>query len=533
MITDITLRKEARNKMKKGVDKLADAVKSTLGPAGRNACIRREAPPHIPLVTKDGVTVARTINLPDKVEDMGAQLVKMAAEKTAIIAGDGTTTSTLLAQIMISQGLDAMEDDSANPANIKKGIDKAVDIVVNALKNMSAPITDDNLVNIATIAANNDSEIGSIVAGAIRDTGKDGVIGLQASKTGETWFEPITGIHIDKGYIHPHFVTNPSKMTVEFDDALILFSERKISAFKDIRHLLELAISNKKPLLIIAEDVDGEALSVMLSSAREGGHKFCAIKQPGFGNMQQQMLDDIAVMTSGKVVEPMSGKSWPAVDGTYFGTATKVLVSSTKTVIIGPGAKKESIDKRIEEIRALIENSPSEVEKEKLKTLRLAKLTNGTGIIHVGGTTEVEIKEKLDRIDDAKCATYAAIAEGVVPGGGSAYVHARKSLPASFNTDKDEDTGLNIIRDAILSPICQIGLNAGYNMGKMESIIGIISSRDGFYGYNAKKDVCEDLFASGVIDPAKVSRVALENAASVASMFLTTECAIVPYDSGK
>lgn len=524
MITDILFNKEARQKMKDGVDKLANAVKATLGPSGRNVCIRREQQPHTPYLTKDGVTVARTINLVDKVEDMGAQLVKMAAEKTALIAGDGTTTSTLLAQIIITQGMTALEGN-ANPVDIKRGMDKAVAIIVDSLKNQSQPVTPENLINIATIAANNEQAIGELVADAIQKTGNDGVIHLTGSKTTETYFELTEGIQIDRGYISPYFVNNSAKMTVEFENALILFSERKISILKDIKHLLELSIQKKQPLLIIAEDVDGEALATLLASKVERGLKFCAIKQPGFGNMQLQMFEDIAVMTGGKVVSPQMGQSWEKVDVTFFGKADKIIITANNTSIIGAKGQKSAIDERIQEIRALIENTKSDFEREKLKNLRLAKLTNGTGIIYVGGQTEVEMKEKLDRIDDAKCATYAAIAEGIVPGGGAAYIHASKTLPASFG-NKDENIGLDIIRNAALAPFWQISVNVGKTVPQIESTIDQIKQSEITYGYNAKTDKCEDLFVSGIIDPAKVARTALENAASVGGMFLTTECAI-------
>lgn len=524
MITNILFNKEARKKMQDGVTKLADAVKATLGPSGRNVCIRPEAPPHTPKITKDGVTVARTINLLDKFEDMGAQLVKMAAEKTAMAAGDGTTTSTLLAQVIISQGLDALEG-RANPVEIKKGMDKAVELVVANIKSQSKPVTDENLIQIASIAANNDSEIGTIVADAIKKTGNDGVIHLTVSKTAETYLELTEGIQIDRGYISPYFATNQMKMTAELDDAYIVFSERKVSTLKDIEPILNLCIKENKPLLIIAEDVDGEALAVLLANKLQGGRKFCAIKQPGFGNMQVQMMDDIAVMTGGKLISTHLGQTWEKVDKGFLGRADKIIVGQNTTSIIGAKGRKGVIEGRINEIRAAIADSKNEFERDKLKNMRLAKLTNGTGVIHVGGQTEVEAREKLDRIDDAKCATYAAIAEGVVPGGGAAYIHSIKSLPKSFG-HKDQNIGLNIIREALISPLCQIALNAGINFEEATKISINVEDSPDSHGYNAKTGVIEDLLERGIIDPAKVSRIALENASSVSGMFLTTQAAI-------
>lgn len=536
MITDIFYNKEARQKMKLGVDKLSDAVKVTLGPSGRNVIIHSQQPPHTPRMTKDGVSVADTINLVDKVENMGAQMVKMAAKKTAETAGDGTTTSTLLAQVIMGKGLEAMEANS-NPVDVKKGMDKAVALVVESLKKQSQPVTEANLVHIATIAANNEPEIGALVADAINKTGRDGIIYLYSSKTTQTYIELTEGIQIDKGYLSPYFVNNPEKMTVEFDDALIIFSERKISLVKDIKHLLEFALAQTppRPVLVIAEDVDGEALGMLLKSKMEAGLKFAAIKQPGFGNMQLQMLEDIAIMTGGKIVSQTLGQAWENVDHTFFGKAAKVVINSTTTSIIGAKGQKSAIEGRIKEIRALIKNAPNNFESDKLQSQRLAKLTNGTGIIYVGGQTDVEMREKLDRIDDAKCATYAAIAEGVLPGGGTAYLRALEKLPSAFD-NSDENIGLSIIKAALEAPLRQMTINAGFEDQRINTIVQMVvdgKKEEAGYGYNVKTGYFEDLIASGVIDPTKVARVALENACSVAGMFLTTEAAIVDVPTNK
>lgn len=527
MYTNIYFKEEARKRMKAGVDLLANAVKCTLGPGGRNVSIRMDNPQHTIIITKDGVTVARIINPADKMEAMGAQIIKDAAEKTAKLAGDGTTTSTLLAQVIIEEGLKSLALN-ANPVDIKRGMDKAVAIVVEDLKKQSLEVTDEALVQIATIAANNEPVLGGIVAKALKDVGPDGVIYLQPSNSVETYTELQKGIYIDRGYLSPYFVNNKEKMTVEFNNPIILFSERKISILKDIQHILEFANGSnvkkeKRPLLIIAEDVDGEALQTMLRSKLEGGCQFAAIKQPGFGNMQLQMMEDLTIMTGGKMVSQSLGMAWEKVDGAYFGQADKIIITSTSTTIIGARGKKDAIEKRLEEIRALIADNPSEYEKEKLRNQRLAKLTNGIGIIHVGGPTEVEMKEKMDRIDDSRCATKAAMAEGIVAGGGTAYIRAIVALPDHFD-NKDENYGLSIIREALKAPLLQIAENAGVASGM---VLETVMTNAGNYGYNAKTAAYEDLLKAGVIDPTKVARVALENASSVGGMFLTTECGIV------
>lgn len=524
MQTDILFGSEARKKMQDGVNKLANAVKSTLGPRGRNVTIRRDDSKHTISMTKDGVSVARIINLPDKYEDMGAQIVKIASEKTALIAGDGTTTSALLAQVIIAEGMEAVDND-ISPIALKKGMDMAVELVLKSLKEQVRPVTDANLVDIATIAANNDRQIGVLVANAIDQTGKDGVIYLDLSKTTESYLEMTHGIFIDRGYLSPYFVNVPAKMTVEFLNPLILFSERKISFLKEIEHLLNLAIRGKRPLLIIAEDVDGDALQTLLVNKRDKGFQFAAIKQPGYGNMQLQMMEDIALMTGGKIVSQSLGQAWENVNADFFGTAEKIVITSTATTIIGAKGKKEAIDGRIDEIRALIENNPNEFEKEKLKRQRLAKLTNGLGVIYAGGQTEIEATEKKDRIEDSICATRAAIAEGILPGGGVAYIRALGALPESFE-NVDENEGLRIIKVALEAPLRQMLLNAG--MKNSDAIINEIADNSyGDFGYNVKTGDYVMMIETGIIDPLKVARVALENAVSVGGMFLTTECAIV------
>lgn len=517
---EILFNKDVRNKMKTGVDKLADSVKATLGPMGRNVAIRQEHTGQ-PKLTKDGVTVARSISLTDKFEDMGAQLVKMAAVKTATSAGDGTTTSTVLAQVIISEGMKSLET-GANPVEIKKGMDKAVASVVENLALQSKKVTPENLKQIATVSANNDDEIGEMVAKALHMVGEDGVVHIQESKTEETYVTRVEGIQIDKGYISNYFVTNVGKMAVEFDDAMVLLYTRKISLFSEIETALNISIQNKKPLLIIAEDVDGEALAVLVRNRIEKGMPFAAIKLPGFGNMQEQMLEDIAAMLGGRVVSPEQGHVISQVTPEFFGRAKKIVITSVSTGIVGGHGKKEKITERIEQVKSLIEDNPSEFEKDKLRKQRLAKLVNGVAVIHVGAQTEVEAKEKLDRIDDAKCATIAAMQEGYLPGGGTAYIRAISCLPQKYD-NAGETIGLNIIKAALRSPLTQIALNAGIEL----DVVSVVSKHVGDYGYNAKANEYGGMYKFGIIDPTKVARVALENAASVGAMFLTTEAGIV------
>lgn len=521
MITEILFTNEAREKMKAGVDKIGNAVKVTLGAKGRNVAIRndRSGKGH---VTKDGVTVARSINLPDKTEDMGAQMIKEAALKTAEIAGDGTTTSTILAQAMITEGMIALSA-GANPVGIKKGMDKAVALVLENLQKQSRQITPENKIDVATISANNDREIGVLVADALTKVGDNGIVYLQDSKTADTYTEKVDGLQLDRGYISPYFVNNTAKMLVDFDNAFILLCERKVSSYHDLEPAMLIAVAEKRPLLIIAEDVDSEALAVLITNKLKQNLPFAAIKLPGYGNMQQQILEDIAVITGGKVISEAQGDMLRAVKRDMLGQADKISISSITTNIIGGKGQKKDIEDRIKQVQALIANHDNEVEKEKLRTQRLAKLCNGVAVIYVGATTEVEMREKKDRVDDSLRATTAAIREGIVPGGGIAYLRAIDALPIEFD-DKDETTGLNIISGALSAPLSQILINAG--LGKSD-IFSKLAQSAGDYGYNVKSEKFEQFFETGIIDPALVSRVALENAASVASMFLTTECTIV------
>lgn len=524
MLTDILFNKEARNKMKKGVDTLADAVKVTLGPGGRNVAIRNERDGK-PKITKDGVTVARTINLVDKFEDMGAQMVKMAAEKTAVMAGDGTTTSTLLAQVIIREGMSAVEN-GANPVEIKKGIDLAVSNVVKFLKDKSQSVNYETMAQVAAISANNNIEIGLLVAGTLKQVGPDGVVYLQPSKTADTFVEKVNGLQLDKGYISPYMCNNMNKMTVEFDDALILMVERKISTYMDIETALEIAIKNKKPLLIICEDIDGEALATVVANKTMKDRPFAAIKLPGYGNMQLHMLDDIAVVTGGTVVSEQRGHVLRQITPDFMGQAKHIVITSTTTSIVGGKGNKRVVSDRIEQVKSLIDNAPNEFEADKLQKQRLAKLTNGVAIIHVGATTDLEMSEKKDRVDDALRATRAAIEEGIVPGGGTAYIRAIQPLQLIEGANDDQNTGIRIVLRALEEPLRQIVLNAGKNADSIIKEVQENWANDDF-GYNAKNERFEPLYETGVIDSTKVSRVALEHAASVGAMFLTTECAII------
>lgn len=508
--------------MKSGADQLADAVKVTLGPMGRNVIIRQDHNKK-PMVTKDGVTVARVINLEDKYEDMGAQLVKMASEKTAMQAGDGTTTSALLAQVIIREGMLCLEA-GGNPVDIKRGMDEAVSMVVENLKRQSVPVDAASMVSIATISANNDPEIGELVSHALDLVGVDGVVHLQDGKTSDTQIEVMAGIHIDKGYISQYFINNIAKMKVELEDCLILVYERKISTYIEIEEVLKIANANNRSLLIIAEDVDGEALATMVKNKIDGGRKWAAIKLPGFGNMQQQMLEDIAVMIGAKVVSPAQGHVLKDIKAGMLGRAKSVIITNTATSIIGGGGTKAAVAERVEQVKSLIEDMHNEFERDKMRKQRLALLTNGIAVIHVGAATDVELREKKDRIDDALCATKAAREEGIVPGGGSAYIRAMMDLPGEFEIP-GETMGLNIIKAALESPLRQILENAGIIL--REGIVNEVREGKLDFGFNAKSGLYANMFEAGVIDSTKVARVALENASSVGGMFLTTACAIV------
>lgn len=522
MLTQLVFNDDARQKMKTGVDKLANAVKVTLGAKGRNVAIRDERTGQ-PSLTKDGVTVARWINLQDKQEDAGAQLIKGAAIKTAILAGDGTTTSTLLAQVIISEGMKAL-DGKANPIDIKKGIDRAVVAVTDYLKTIMQPITPERKISVATISANNDSEIGALVAEVLTSVGDDGLVTIQESKTSSTYTEKIQGLQLERGYISHYFVNNMAKMLVEYDNPLILLCERKVTTHFEIEKILNYALAKKQPLLIIAEDVDAEALAVLIANRMQRGHLFSAIKLPGFGNMQQQILEDIAVITGAKVVSAMQGVNLSdIIPSEYLGGATKLTISNMVTNIIGGKGKASKIEEQIEQVKALITNNVNEYEVDKLKKQRLSKLVNGVAVIHVGATTEIEMREKKDRIDDSLCATRAAVTEGILPGGGIAYLRAIPVVNDLTSTNVDEQKGIDIIKKALEAPFTQIMLNAGLEAEGM--LTAVMAGKDD-YGFNVKSEEFENFFETGIIDPVKVTRVALENAASVSSMFLTTECLI-------
>ncbi|HRI24533.1 MAG TPA: chaperonin GroEL [Ferruginibacter sp.] len=512
---------EARNKMKKGVDTLSDAVKVTLGPKGRNVVIERKF--GAPSVTKDGVTVAKEIELEDPIENMGAQMVKEVASKTADIAGDGTTTATVLAQAIISEGLKNVAA-GANPMDLKRGIDKAVDAIVANLKKQSQTVGNDNkkIEQVAAISANNDSAIGSLIAQAMAKVGKEGVITVEEAKGTDTTVDVVEGMQFDRGYISPYFVTNSEKMEAELSNPYILIYDKKISTMKDILHILEKVAQSGRPLLIIAEDLDGEALATLVVNKLRGTIKVAAVKAPGFGDRRKEMLQDIAVLTAGTVVSEEQGFKLENADLTYLGTAESVTIDKDNTTIVGGKGAKKDITGRVNQIKAQIETTTSDYDREKLQE-RLAKLAGGVAVLYIGAATEVEMKEKKDRVDDALHATRAAVEEGIVPGGGVAYIRASDVLAKLNGDNEDETTGIAIVRRAIEEPLRTIVENAGF-----EGSVVVNKIKDGKadFGFNARTEKYENLFKAGVIDPTKVSRVALENAASIAGMMLTTECVI-------
>jgi chaperonin GroEL len=512
---------EARNKMKKGVDTLANAVKVTLGPKGRNVVIEKKF--GAPQVTKDGVTVAKEIELEDPIENMGAQMVKEVASKTADIAGDGTTTATVLAQAIISEGLKNVAA-GANPMDLKRGIDKAVAKVIDSLKNQSQTIGNDSkkIEQVATISANSDSEIGKLIATAMSKVGKEGVITVEEAKGTDTTVDVVEGMQFDRGYISPYFVTNSEKMEVELQNPYILIYDKKISAMKDILHILEKVAQSGRPLLIIAEDLEGEALATLVVNKLRGTLKVAAVKAPGFGDRRKEMLTDIAILTAGTVVSEEQGFKLENADLTYLGQAASVTIDKDNTIVVGGKGKKADIVARVNQIKAQVENTTSDYDREKLQE-RLAKLSGGVAVLYVGAATEVEMKEKKDRVDDALHATRAAVEEGIVPGGGVAYIRAVESLEKLKGANEDETTGIAIVKRAIEEPLRQIVINSG-----IEGSIVVQKIKEGKadFGFNARTEVYENLFKAGVIDPTKVSRVALENAASIAAMLLTTECVI-------
>jgi chaperonin GroEL len=512
---------EARNKMKKGVDTLANAVKVTLGPKGRNVVIDKKF--GAPQVTKDGVTVAKEIELEDPIENMGAQMVKEVASKTADIAGDGTTTATVLAQSVISEGLRNVAA-GANPMDLKRGIDKAVSAVVAHLKKQSVTVGNDNakIEQVASISANNDESIGKLIAEAMTKVGKEGVITVEEAKGTDTTVEVVEGMQFDRGYVSPYFVTNSEKMEADLENPYILIYDKKISTMKDILHILEKVAQSGRPLLIISEDLEGEALATLVVNKLRGTLKVAAVKAPGFGDRRKEMLQDIAVLTKGIVISEEQGYKLENVDLTYLGEATAVTIDKDNTTVVGGKGDKKDITARVNQIKAQIESTTSDYDKEKLQE-RLAKLSGGVAVLYVGAATEVEMKEKKDRVDDALHATRAAVEEGIVPGGGVAYIRAIESIENLKGLNADETTGIQIVKRAVEEPLRQIVVNSGIE-GSI--VVQKIKEGKGDFGFNARTEVYENLLAAGVIDPTKVTRIALENAASIAGMLLTTECVI-------
>jgi chaperonin GroEL len=521
MAKDIFFDVEAREKLKKGVDALANAVKVTLGPKGRNVVIAKKF--GAPQITKDGVTVAKEIELSDPVENMGAQMVKEVASKTADIAGDGTTTATVLAQAIVSAGLKNVAA-GANPMDLKRGIDKAVAEVVKNLKKMATEVGSDNskIKQIATISANNDEAIGALIAKAMKVVGNDGVITVEEAKGTETEVKTVEGMQFDRGYLSPYFVTNAEKMVTEMENPLILICEKKISSMKELLPILEPVVQAGKGLLIIAEDVDGEALGTLVVNRIRGSLKVAAVKAPGFGDRRKAMLEDIAILTGGQVVSEERGMTLENITIDMLGTAEKIEIDKENTTIINGKGKKADISARVGQIKAQIETTTSDYDREKLQE-RLAKLAGGVAVLYVGAATEMEMKEKKDRVDDALAATRAAVEEGIVPGGGVALIRAIASLDKFKGDNEDEQTGIAIVKRAAEEPLRQIIANAG---GEGAVIVQKVKEGKDDFGYNARTEVYEKLYKAGVIDPTKVTRIAIENAASIASMLLTTECVI-------
>ena len=520
---------EARDALKRGVDILANAVKVTLGPKGRNVIIDKKF--GSPIITKDGVTVAKEIELSDSLENMGAQMVKEVASKTADIAGDGTTTATVLAQAIVTAGIKNVAS-GANPMDLKRGIDKAVAAVVANLKSQSKTVGDDNnmIKQVASISANNDDVIGSLIAEAMAKVGKDGVITVEEAKGTETEVKTVEGMQFDRGYLSPYFVTNADKMEVELESPYILIYDKKISNMKELLPILEKQVQTGKPLLIIAEDLDGEALATLVVNKIRGSLKVAAVKAPGFGDRRKAMLEDIAILTGGTVISEERGFKLENAELSYLGQCEKITIDKDNTTIINGIGQSEDIKARVNQIKAQIDTTTSDYDKEKLQE-RLAKLSGGVAVLYVGAATEVEMKEKKDRVDDALHATRAAVEEGIVAGGGVAFIRAVESLKDLKGANEDENTGIKIITRAIEEPLRQICANAGIE-GSI--VVHNVKQGTGDYGYNARTDVYENLIGAGVIDPTKVSRVALENAASIAAMLLTTECVLAdePEESG-
>jgi chaperonin GroEL len=511
---------EARDKIKRGVDTLADAVKVTLGPRGRNVVIDKKF--GSPTITKDGVTVAKEIDLKDAMENMGAQLVKEVASKTADSAGDGTTTATVLAQSIYSIGVKNVAA-GANPMDLKRGIEKAVQAVTQNLETQRKNIsTSREIAQVATISANHDEEIGNMIAEAMEKVGKEGVITVEEARGTETEVKTVEGMQFDRGYLSPYFVTNTEKMEVEMERPFILISEKKVSSMKELLPVLEQVAQTGRPLVIIAEDVDGEALATLVVNKIRGALKVAAVKAPGFGDRRKAMLEDIAILTGGTVISEERGFKLESATLDYLGNSEKVLIDKDNTTIVNGSGSTDEIQGRVNQIKAQIENTTSDYDREKLQE-RLAKLSGGVAILYIGAATEVEMKEKKDRVDDALHATRAAVEEGIVAGGGVALIRAIASLDGLKGRNEDETTGINIIRAALESPLRTIVANAG---GEGSVVVQRVKEGEGGFGYNAKDNIYEDLLAAGIIDPKKVTRLALENAASIASLLLTTECVI-------
>ncbi len=522
MAKQVLFNVDARDGLKRGVDALANAVKVTLGPKGRNVVIDRKF--GSPTITKDGVSVAKEVELEDPIENMGAQMLKEVANKTADIAGDGTTTATVLAQAIVTAGLKNVAA-GANPMDLKRGIDKAVTKVVANLKEQSKEVGSDNkkIEQVATVSANNDEVIGALIADAMKKVGKDGVITVEEAKGTETEVKTVDGMQFDRGYLSPYFVTNPEKMDTELETPYILIYDKKISNMKELLPVLEPVAQSGKPLLIIAEDVDGEALATLVVNKLRGSLKIAAVKAPGFGDRRKAMLEDIAILTGGTVISEERGFKLDNTTIDMLGTAEKVSIDKDNTTLINGAGSEENIKARIGQIKAQIETTTSDYDKEKLQE-RLAKLSGGVAVLYIGAASEVEMKEKKDRVDDALHATRAAVEEGIVAGGGVAYIRAIEALDGMKGINADETTGVQIVKRAIEEPLRQIVANAG---GEGSIIVQKVREGKNDFGYNARTEVYENLIGAGVIDPTKVARVALENAASVSSMLLTTECLLV------
>ena len=521
MAKEIFFNLDARDALKKGVDALADAVKVTLGPKGRNVVIDKKF--GAPTITKDGVSVAKEIELKDPVQNMGAQMVKEVASKTADLAGDGTTTATVLAQAIVTAGLKNVTA-GANPMDLKRGIDKAVKAIIAELKNVSQEVGDDNqkIEQVGSISANNDNTIGKLIAEAMAKVKKEGVITVEEAKGTDTYVDIVEGMQFDRGYLSPYFVTDTEKMIADLENPYILLMDKKVSSMKDILPVLEKVVQTGKPLLIIAEDIEGEALATLVVNKIRGSLKIAAVKAPGFGDRRKAMLEDLAILTGGTVISEETGFKLENAELTDLGTADKISIDKDNTTIVNGNGEKANIAGRVNQIKAQIETTTSDYDREKLQE-RLAKLAGGVAVLYVGAATEVEMKEKKDRVDDALHATRAAVEEGIIPGGGTALIRTQAVLEGLTGENDDETTGIAIVRRAIEEPLRQIVANAG---GEGSVVVNKVREGKGEYGYNARTDVYENLIENGVIDPTKVTRIALENAASIAGMLLTTECVI-------